>query len=121
MLSAMSMFLVKMLIRVVVFGVAIGYVLRNSDGVKVTPRKALPLVALVFAVLNALLYPVLKFSLNLVTLWTLFFIVPLVANALLLKVTSRAVKQFQIDGLIPLAYASLVMSVTHFLLHLVRL
>jgi uncharacterized membrane protein YvlD (DUF360 family) len=117
----MTWFLIKMLIRVVLFGVALGYVMRNSENITVKPRKALPLVALVFAVLNAVGYWLLKVSISLVSLFTLSLVAPFIANALLLLATTRLVKQFKIDGVLPLAYASLVMTIAHFVLHLVRL
>lgn len=122
----MTWFLVKLLIRVVVFGVAIGYVLRSSERVTVQPKKALPLVALVFALLNAALYPVLKFGINLVTLWSLFFLVPFVANALLLLGTSRLIGKlkkvkFEIDGIFPYAYAAAIVTVGHIVLRIAHL
>lgn len=117
----MTWFLIKLLIRVVVFGVAIGYVLRKSPNVKVTPKKFLPLVALVFAALNVLAYGIISFGANLVTLWTLSIFVPFLANAILLHLTSRVVKQFKVDGILPLLFASLVVTIAHFVLRVAHL
>ena len=116
----MTWFLIKLLIRVVVFGVAITFAVRRFEKVKVEPRSAIPLVALVFAVLNALLYWVLSFALNLVTLWALWFIAPLVANAAVLLLTDRLMKQLKIESLGALFRLSLVVTVAHILLRVVE-
>jgi uncharacterized membrane protein YvlD (DUF360 family) len=113
-------FLLHLLVRVVVFGVVITFVTRRNSSVTVTPRSALPVVAIVFAVLNTLLYGLIKNTLNIGTLFTLALAVPFLANALLLWITDRLVKPFKVDGLYALAYASLLVTLAHFALHLLH-
>ena len=113
--------LVKLLIRVVVFGIVIAFVTRRDSRVTVEPRSALPTVAGVFAVLNVLLYGVLATTLNIGTLFVLFFAVPFVANAILLWVTDKLVKSFRVDGLPALAFASLCVTFAHLALRLLHM
>jgi uncharacterized membrane protein YvlD (DUF360 family) len=120
MLSSMRM-LFELAIRTLVFGVAITFVVRRDPHVKVTPRSALPVVALVFAILNALLYKFLGTALNIVTLWTLFLLVPFVANAILLLITDKLVKPFKIEAMSSLLKASLVVTIAHLALRLAHL
>ncbi len=121
----MALMVVKLLVKVVVFGVALTLVCRRDPGVKVTPRSALPMVAAVFAVLNTFLYGILATGLNLVTLFAFFFLVPFAVNAILLLVTDRFVKPFKIESLTALVRASFVMTIAHIVLrvleHLLRL
>jgi len=76
------------------------------------------MVALAFAVLNTLLYGLLKVTLNFGTLFTLALLVPFISNAILLWLTDRLVKPFKVDGFYALAYASLVVTIAHVLLRL---
>ena len=110
-----------LLIRTVVFGVAITFVVRRDPYVKVTPRGALPIVAIVFALLNAVLYGLLGSALNLVTLWTLFLFVPFIANAILLLLTDKILKSFKIEAISSLLKASLVVTIAHLALRLAHL
>jgi uncharacterized membrane protein YvlD (DUF360 family) len=110
--------LVMMLVRVVVFAIAIAFVTRRSSGVRVEPRKQLPLVALVFALLNVALYWLLSTAVTWGSLLTLSLVAPFVANAILIWVTSKLVKALRIDGLLELAYAALILTLVHFGLRL---
>jgi uncharacterized membrane protein YvlD (DUF360 family) len=120
-MTAMTWLIVKFAIRVVVFGVAIAFACRRFKHVKVEPRSALPIVAIVFAALNAVLYHLLVPVLNLVTLWSLFLIVPFAVNALLLLATDRVVKAFKIDGFIALAKLAGLLTILHIILRLAQL
>src|SRR6266568_4328523 len=71
--QAMALFLLKLLARVMVFGVALTFAVRRSSDVKVEPRSALPIVAAVFTLLNVALYWGLKTVLNIGTLWMFWF------------------------------------------------
>ena len=113
--------LLDLLIRTAVFGVALTFVVRRDPNVKVSPRSALPIVAFVFALLNALLYRFLGTALNMVTLWTLFLLVPFVSNAILLLLTDKLVKPFKIEALSSLLKASAVITLAHLLLRLAHL
>jgi uncharacterized membrane protein YvlD (DUF360 family) len=109
-------FVVTQLVRCIVFGIAIAFVTRQNSGVTVQPRSALPVVALVFTLLNALLYGALKTVINFGTLFVLFLVVPFIANAILLWVTDKLMKSFKVEGLGSLAFASLIVTAAHFLL-----
>ncbi len=114
-------FLVRLLIRVVVFGIVIAFITRRNSKVTVQPRSALPVVAIVFAALNVLLYGFLATTLNIGTLFMLFLAVPFVANAILLWATDKLVKPFKVEGLPALAYAALIVTLAHIALRLLHL
>ena len=113
--------LLKLLVRVVVFGIVIGFITRRNSKVTVSPRSALPFVAFVFAALNVLLYGFLATTLNIGTLFMLFLAVPFIANAILLWVTDKLVKPFKVEGWSALAYASLIVTLAHIALRLLHL
>ena len=108
---------IHLLVRVLVFGAALGIAMRHK-GVTIQPRWALPLVALVFAVLNAFLYPLIKIGINVVTLWTLFLIVPFLVNAALLLLTDKVLRPFKIESMTALLYASAAVTLAHLVLRL---
>jgi uncharacterized membrane protein YvlD (DUF360 family) len=110
-----------LLVRVVAFAIAIAFVTRRSSGVKVTPRQALPLVAVVFGVLNLALYWLISAVVTVGSLWTLSLVAPLIANALLLEGTSRLIKPLKIEKLSSLLYASLILTVVHLILRVAGL
>jgi uncharacterized membrane protein YvlD (DUF360 family) len=103
-------------IRFVVFGVALTFAMKKVKDVKVTPPHALPLVALVFALLNTLLYWLLAPVLNLVTLWTLWFLVPFLANGVFLYVTDRILKPLKIEGMVAFLKTAGIVTVAHLVL-----
>lgn len=113
--------IVSLLVHVAVFGVAIAFVTRRNTGVRVQPRSALPVVALVFALLNAFLYGAIATFTKVVSLWTLTLVAPFIANAALLWLTDKLIKPFKVEGLWPLAYASFVVTLFHFGLRLLHL
>src|SRR5688572_9266005 len=105
-------------IRFVVFGVALTFAMKKVKDVKVTPPHAIPLVALVFAVMNSLLYWLLAGALNLVTLWTLSLLVPFIANAAFLYLTDRILKPLKIDGLTAAVETAAIVTIAHRVLRL---
>ena len=113
--------ILKLLVRVVVFGIVIAFVTRRDSKVTVEPRSALPTVAAVFALLNVLLYSFLWTVLNVSTLFLLFFVVPFVANAILLWATDKLVQSFRVDGLPSLAFASLCVTLAHLALRVLHI
>jgi len=117
----MSLFLVKLLVRVFVFGVALTFACRRDSDVKVEPRNHLPLVAGTFALLNTLLYSLLAGALNLGTLWLLFFLVPFVANGILLLVTDRLLKSFTLESFTALVKTAGIVTIAHLLLRIASL
>lgn len=121
----MTWFLIKLLVRVAAFGVAIAFVIRRNPGVKVAPRKALPLVALVFALMNTLLYwlvgPVVGTVLTLMTFGLGALLVPFFVNGAFLYATSRLVGAFRVSGLMPFVHAAFVVTLVHIALRLLHL
>lgn len=117
----MLWFVIKLLVRVVVFGVAIAYVTRRTSKVRVEPRAALPAVALVFALLNTGLYWLIAVTFKMVTLWTLAIVAPFVANAALLWLTDKILKPFKVDGWMALAHAAAIVTLAHLFLHVLRM
>src|SRR5262249_26374290 len=74
----------------------------------------------VFTVLNMLLYYLLSTALNLGTLWMFFFIVPFVANAIILLLTDRILKPFKIESMTALMRTAAIVTVAHFILRIVK-
>ena len=112
-------FLIQLAIRTVVFGIALTFATRRVSGVRVEPRNALPAVALVFAILNALFYGFLATTISVITLFTLALVAPFLANALLLWLTDKLFKPLKIDGWKPLLIVSLIVTIAHFLLRII--
>lgn len=117
----MGLFLVKLLARVVVFGVALTFACRRDADVKVEPRSQLPIVAGTFAVLNTLLYTLLSGALNLGTLWLLFFLVPFVANGILLLATDKLLKSFKLESITALVKTAGIVTIAHLILKIASL
>jgi hypothetical protein len=116
----MTLFLLKLLLRVFVFGVALTYAVRRSNDVTVEPRSKLPVVAAVFAGLNTILYFLIAGALNLGTLWMFFFIVPFVANGILLLATDQLLKSFKIESMTALARTAGIVTIAHFVVRIVE-
>ena len=117
----MTLFVVKLLARLLVFGVALTYAVRRSRDVRVEPREMLLPVAAVFTILNTLLYYILASALNIGTLWMFFFLVPFVANAIILLITDRLLRPFKIESMTALARTAAIVTFAHFLLRLAHL
>ena len=86
---------------------------RRSRHVSISPKIALPLVAVVFALLNTGLYWLLKPVLTIATLGIAGLVVPFLANGLLLLLTDRLVRPLQIRGLVTVAWLSLLLTIAH--------
>ncbi len=117
----MTLLLLKLLARFFIFGVALTFAVRRDTDVKVEPRSRLPLVAGTFALLNTVLYGLLAGALNLGTLFLLFFLVPFVANGILLLITDRLLKSFKIESLTSLIKTAAIVTVAHLVLRLANL
>jgi hypothetical protein len=117
----MVLFIIKMVVRFVIFGIVLTFACRRDADVKVEPRSRLPLVAATFAGLNVLLYWLLATALNVGTLFLLFFLVPFVANGLLLMLTDKLLKSFKIESFTALAKTAGLLTVAHLLLRIVNL
>ena len=109
----MNWVLIKLAIRFVVFGLVFAVVAWKHEKVTIKPKYAIPLVAAVFAILNTALYWALKPILNLATLGTLAFLMPLVLNGAFLYATERLLKPLRIDGLWTQAVVAVILTVAH--------
>ena len=113
--------LIKLGVRLVVFGLAFWVATRKNEHVVITRKRVLPLIALVFAVLNTGLYWVLKPILNLATLGAAGFVMPFVVNLVLLLGTVRIFerwKWFEVRGLMTTLWLSVLLTLTHGALYL---
>ena len=117
----MTVLVLKMLARVFVFGVALTFACRRDGDLKVEPRSRMPLVAGTFAILNAVLYGLLAGALNLGTLWMFFFLVPFVANGLLLLLTDKVLTSFKIESMTSLIKTAGIVTIAHIVLRLAHL
>jgi len=91
--------LIKLGVRLAVFGLVFGLVAWKNEKVTVKPNYALPLVAAVFALLNTGLYWLLEPILNLATLGSIALLMPFLLNGVFLYATDRLLKQLKIEGL----------------------
>jgi uncharacterized membrane protein YvlD (DUF360 family) len=108
--------LIKLGIRVAVFGLVFGLVSWKDPRVAVRPRYALPLVAVVFALLNTALYWLLKPTLNLATMGSLGLVMPFLLNGVFLYTTKRLLRPLQIEGMWPMVKLAGVLTLAHGLL-----
>jgi hypothetical protein len=108
--------LIKLGIRFLVFGGAFALAMHRDKRIRIHPRYALPLVALVFALLNTGLYWILKPVLNLATMGAFAFILPFALNGAFLYGTQRILKPLRIEGIWPMILLSGVLTVAHGLL-----
>jgi hypothetical protein len=113
--------LIKLGVRLLVFGLVFFIATRKNPKVIVTKKRVLPLIALVFAVLNTGLYWVLAPILNIATLGALGFVMPFVINMVLLlgtvKVFSRW-KWFEIRGVFTTLWMAAFLTLAHGALYL---
>jgi uncharacterized membrane protein YvlD (DUF360 family) len=108
--------LIKFGVRLVVFGLVIWLVSKRNKDVIIHKRLAIPLIALLFAALNAALYFILKPILNIATLGAVEYLMPLVINIMLLAVTIRVIEKKQwieIKGLIATLYLGVALTLAH--------
>ncbi|MBP9088009.1 MAG: phage holin family protein [Kofleriaceae bacterium] len=108
--------LIKFGVRLVVFGLVIWLVSKRNKDVVIHKRLAIPLIAFLFAALNAALYFILKPILNLATLGAVSYLMPLVINLILLAVTIRVIekkKWIELRGLIATLYLAVALTIAH--------
>ena len=118
----MTPVLVKLALRVLVFGLVFALAVKKHERIKLEPRWALPLVGLVFALLNTGLYWLLRPVLNLATLGAAALVVPLAVNGAFLWATQKAVARARvkltIEGLRPAIFLAVLLTVAHGVLYL---
>jgi len=105
--------LIKIGIRVVVFGATFAIVSWKDRRVSVHPRYALPLVAVVFALLNAGLYWLLRPVLDLATMGSLGLLMPFLLNGGFLYATARLLRPLKIEGIWPMLRLSGILTAVH--------
>jgi uncharacterized membrane protein YvlD (DUF360 family) len=108
--------LIKLGVRFVVFGLAFWLVARKNPNVVMPNKWATPLIALVFALLNTIVYWALSPILNLATMGAIGFAMPLIANMIFLLVTERifrAKKWIEIKGLMTTVWLAIILTAIH--------
>ena len=115
----MTALLIKLGVRFVVFALVFAFAARRSPNVRVKPAIALPLVGLVFALLNTGLYWVLKPVLHLASFGALWLALPFVLNGLFLWATRKLIRPLRIEGLMTMVWLSILLTAAHGLCWLV--
>ena len=109
--------LIKIAIHIVVFGLVFGFAVWRSERVTVKPKIAIPLVAIVFALFNGLLYSLVSFVVSLATLGLAFLIMPFVLNAAFLLLTGYVLKRLKVevtlDGMFTIAWLAALLTGAH--------
>lgn len=95
--------LIKLGVRLLVFGLAFFIATRKNPKVVIPTKWATPVVALVFALLNTSLYWALRPILDLATLGALGFAMPLIVNIVLLYATVRFFAWDKLPRFVPAA------------------
>ncbi len=117
----MAWLFIKLGIRFLIFGLVVCLISHRSEKVSIKPKFALPLVALVFALLNTGIYWVAKPLLNLATLGMLWIFIPFVLNACFLYATARLIKylrvEMEIKGILTMAWLALLLTAAHGVLY----
>ena len=115
-MSGGTAILIKLGVRLVVFGLVFFIATRKNPKVVVSKKRVLPLIALVFAVLNTALYWLLAPILNVATLGAAGFLMPFVVNMVLLigtvKIFSKW-KWFEIQGVMTTLWMSAFLTLAH--------
>jgi len=109
---------IKLGVRFVVFTGVFIFAVRKSEKISIKPKMAVPLVALVFAILNTALYWALGPVLNIATLGTMGLLIPFALNGLFLYLTNRLLRPLEIQGMRAMAWLALLLTVAHGLLYL---
>jgi uncharacterized membrane protein YvlD (DUF360 family) len=109
----MTPLLIKLAVRFVVFGAVFGIALRRNKKVSIQPKIALPVVALVFALLNTGLYWLLKPVLNFATLGAAWLLLPFALNATFLWATRRLIRPLKIEGTMTMLWLAVWLTAAH--------
>jgi uncharacterized membrane protein YvlD (DUF360 family) len=115
-MTGASGILIKLGVRLVVFTAVFWFAAKKNDRIVFSKKWAPPLVALVFAVLNTLLYWALTPVLDIATLGAVAFAMPFLVNALLLGVTVRVFQSrdwFKIEGFFATLWMATFLTVAH--------
>ncbi|MBA3456700.1 MAG: phage holin family protein [Deltaproteobacteria bacterium] len=115
-MSGGTAILIKLGVRLVVFGLVFFIATRKNPKVIVTKKRVLPLIALVFAVLNTALYWLLAPILNVATMGAAGFLMPFVVNMVLLVGTVKIFskwKWFEIQGVMTTLWMAAFLTLAH--------
>ena len=119
-MSGVTAVLIKLGVRLVVFTAVFWFAAKKNDKVVFSHRWAPPIVALVFAVLNTVMYWALRPLLDLATLGAVGFAMPFIVNTLLLYATVRifrlrpaTAKWFTIDGIFATLWMATFLTIAH--------
>jgi uncharacterized membrane protein YvlD (DUF360 family) len=115
-MSGPTAILVKLGVRLVVFTAVFWVAAKKNEKITFARRWAPPVVALVFALLNTVLYWALTPLLNLATLGVAGFAMPFVVNMILLLATVRILRSrewFKIDGIFATLWMATFLTIAH--------
>ena len=115
-MSGGTAILIKLGVRLVVFGLVFFIATRKNPKVIVSKKRVLPLIALVFAVLNTALYWLLAPILNVATMGAAGFLMPFVVNMVLLVGTVKIFskwKWFEIQGVMTTLWMAAFLTLAH--------
>jgi len=117
------MLLIKTGIRFLVFVAVFWFAARRFEKVTVEPKWALPLVGVVFALMNVGLYWLLKPILGVATVGLFGFAIPFLLNGLFLYLTIAVVgklrTKLEIDGTMTMIKMCIVVTLAHGVLWLI--
>ena len=108
--------LIKIGVRLVVFGLVFFIAAKKHPKVKITNKWATPLIALVFALLNTVLYWALSPILNVASMGALEIAMPFALNLIFLLITIRifqSKKWLEVDGFRATALITLLLGLAH--------
>jgi uncharacterized membrane protein YvlD (DUF360 family) len=109
----MTELLIKLAVRFGVFLLVFAFAAWKMPKVRIHPKFALPLVALVFAVLNVGLYWLLKPVLNLATLGAAWLFIPFVLNGTFLWATQKLLRPLRIEGFFTTLKLAVILTAAH--------
>jgi hypothetical protein len=115
----MTELLVKLAVRFGVFLLVFAFAAWKMPKVRIHPKIALPLVGLVFAVLNVGLYWLFKPLLNVATFGAAWLVVPFVLNGAFLWGTEKLIRPLKIEGFFTTIKLAVVLTAAHGLCWLV--
>ena len=109
----MTELLIKLAVRFGVFLLVFALAAWKMPKVRVHPKFALPLVALVFAVLNVGLYWLFKPVLNLATLGAAWLFIPFLLNGAFLWATQKLLRPLRIEGFFTTVKLAVILTAAH--------
>ena len=113
----------KLALRFVLFGGVFFYAKKKMDKVEIQPWWALPLVALMFALLNLALYYAGTEVIKLASMNVANYVVPVVVNCLILFGTTALLKKMKVEsvrihGIVAIVWLAILLSIANGLISL---